>query len=455
MAFAATNSHAATIMVTDAGDAGTATTCTLRQAIVSANKNAHGDSSCIDGDNDDTVRFADALVGSTITLGGSELAVTAPLTIEGSGQTLDANHASRVMYVGFTTLAASNLNLVNGASPGNSGGGMFLFFSTVSLSGVTVSGNTADYAAGIAAFNYSNLTLTGSSVSSNIAAHKGGGLEIVNGTEAKLNDSVISGNSASRGGGVFVSFYGTLSLTRSTVSGNTAVGAPTQSGGGIYGYRCTQMNVIDSLVSGNIGNNRGGGILSVDCGLSLVNATVAANSASYGGGIYVEDGVGSIVDSVVNSTISGNSANGAAGILAYKATLTLANTIVSANTADAGHADSADLGQSQSTVTAQYSLLGSALDVGGFNDPGNHNIFTDSPGLGPLEDHGGQTLTMALLVGSPAIDAGDNALAQYDGYPLLCDQRASGYRIYNYVVDIGAFEFQGDRIFAASFEPLP
>jgi CSLREA domain-containing protein len=37
MAFAATNSHAATIMVTDAGDAGTETTCTLRQAIVSAN----------------------------------------------------------------------------------------------------------------------------------------------------------------------------------------------------------------------------------------------------------------------------------------------------------------------------------------------------------------------------------------------------------------------------------
>jgi hypothetical protein len=455
MAFAATNSHAATIMVTDAGDAGTETTCTLRQAIVSANKNAHGDSSCIDGDNDDTVRFADALVGSIITLSGSELAVTAPLKIEGSGQTIDANHASRVMYVGFTTLTASNLNLINGASPGNSGGGMFLFFSTVSLSGVTVSGNTADYAAGIAAFNYSKLTLADSSISGNTAAHKGGGLEIVNGTDAKLNDSVISGNSASRGGGIFVSFYGTMSLTRSTVSGNMAVGAPAQSGGGIYGYRCTQLTVIDSLVSGNTGNNRGGGILSVDCGLSLVNATVAANSASYGGGIYVEDGVGSIVDSVVNSTISGNSANGAAGILAYKATLTMANTIVSANTADAGHADSADLSQSQSTVTAQYSLLGSALDVSGFNDPGNHNKFTDSPGLGPLEDHGGETQTMALLDGSPAIDAGDNALAQYEGYPLQCDQRASGYRIFNYVVDIGAFEYQGDRIFAASFEPLP
>ncbi len=455
MAFAATNSHAATIMVTDAGDAGTATTCTLRQAIVSANKNARGNSSCIDGDNADTVRFADELVGSTITLGGSELAVTAPLTIEGSGQTIDADHASRVMYVGFTTLTASNLNLVNGASPGNSGGGMFLFFSTVSLSEVSVSGNSADYAAGIAAFNYSNLTLTGSSISGNTAAHKGGGLEIVNGTDARLDDSVISGNSASRGGGVFVSFYGSLSLTRSTVSGNTAVGAPAQSGGGIYAYRCTELDLIDSTVSANSGNNRGGGILTVDCALSMVNSTVAANSASYGGGIYVEDGIGTITNSIVNSTISGNSADGAGGILAYKATLTLANTIVSANTADAGHADSADLGQSQSTVAAQYSLLGSVLNVGPFSDSDNHNIFTDDPGLGELQDNGGPTWTMALLDDSLAIDAGSNALAQEDGYPLLCDQRASGYRIFNYVVDIGAFEYQGDRIFAAGFEQLP
>jgi hypothetical protein len=135
--------------------------------------------------------------------------------------------------------------------------------------------------------------------------------------------------------------------------------------------------------------------------------------------------------------------------------LTVANTIVSANTADAGHADSADLGQSQSTVTAQYSLLGSALDVSAFDDPGNHNVFTDNPQLGPLQDNGGPTWTMALLDGSPAIDAGSNALALDDGYALTCDQRASGFRVFNSIVDIGAFEYQADRIFAATFEQLP
>jgi hypothetical protein len=456
MAFAGTNGHAATIMVTDGGDAGSSSTCTLRQAIVSANKNAHGDSACIAGDNSDTVAFADNLVNSTITLGGSELAITAPLTIQGSGQTIDANHLSRVMYVGFTTLSASNIDLVNGSIAGNSGGGMFLLSSTVTLTNVGVSANTADYAAGIAAFNYTNLTLSNSTISGNTASRKGGGLEIVNGTDVKLNDSVVSGNSANRGGGVWVSFYGKASLTRSSISGNTATGAPQQSGAGIYGYRCTDLKVTDSTVSGNTGNNRGGGILTIECPLTLVNATVTANSATYGGGMYLEDGTATIV----NSTISGNNAIAAAGILAYKAnpapTLPmLSNTIVSGNTADAGNEATADLEQSQSTVTAQYSLLGSALDVGAFNAPGNHNVFTDSPGLGPLLNNSGPTLTMALLVGSPAIDAGSNALAQADGYPMSCDQRASGFRIFNGTVDIGAFEYQGDRIFAGGFEQLP
>ena len=81
LAFAEAGAGAATITVTDGGDAGTGSTCTLRQAIVSANKNAHGASSCIDGNGDDTIVFDDALVGSTITLSGTELTVTSPLTI--------------------------------------------------------------------------------------------------------------------------------------------------------------------------------------------------------------------------------------------------------------------------------------------------------------------------------------------------------------------------------------
>ena len=66
-----------------------------------------------------------------------------------------------------------------------------------------------------------------------------------------------------------------------------------------------------------------------------------------------------------------------------------------------------------------------------------------SPLLGPLANNGGPTQTMALLPGSPAIDAGSNALAvDANGNPLTTDQRGAGFpRIVNGTVDIGAYEF--------------
>ena len=70
--------------------------------------------------------------------------------------------------------------------------------------------------------------------------------------------------------------------------------------------------------------------------------------------------------------------------------------------------------------------------------------LTGDPGLGELKDNGGPTQTMALLPGSPAIDAGNNALAlDASGNPLTTDQRGAGYaRISGSAVDIGAFEYQ-------------
>ena len=64
---------AATITVTTAGDAGTASTCTLRQALESANNDSAGTSNCTAGSGDDTVAFASNLRASTITLAGIPL----------------------------------------------------------------------------------------------------------------------------------------------------------------------------------------------------------------------------------------------------------------------------------------------------------------------------------------------------------------------------------------------
>ncbi len=59
--------------------------------------------------------------------------------------------------------------------------------------------------------------------------------------------------------------------------------------------------------------------------------------------------------------------------------------------------------------------------------------FAD-PKLGPLADNGGPTWTMALLPGSPAIDAGNTSLAP------ATDQRGLP-RPVGLAADIGAFEY--------------
>ena len=71
-----------------------------------------------------------------------------------------------------------------------------------------------------------------------------------------------------------------------------------------------------------------------------------------------------------------------------------------------------------------------------------------NPLLGPLAANGGPTATHALLPGSPAIDKGD-PLSITPLNPPATDQR--GYPRVG-PVDIGAFEQQGDAIFADGFD---
>jgi len=105
---------ASTIMVTTVGDAiGTASTCTLRQAIASANNDSAGTSSCVAGSGSDTIEFVGALANSTITLTQGQLSLSTPVTIAGSNQTIDANYQSRIFVIN-SEVSASNLTLRHG-----------------------------------------------------------------------------------------------------------------------------------------------------------------------------------------------------------------------------------------------------------------------------------------------------------------------------------------------------
>ncbi len=84
-----------------------------------------------------------------------------------------------------------------------------------------------------------------------------------------------------------------------------------------------------------------------------------------------------------------------------------------------------------SSVTLNNTIVAdspSGGDVAGASLLGSHNLMEDGSGrladtltgdpkLGPLADNGGPTLTMALLPGSPAIDAGDSGLGHQPAVP--------------------------------------
>src|SRR3954463_2165182 len=135
--FWAANIQAAGIVVTSAADGAPTNDgqCTLREAIINANRDSTaGSSDCAAGSGADTITFAGGLDGQTIKLsmigdtngGPSALAITSTLTLQGSlgtGITIARDSAVanlRLFHVGSAgQLTLTNLTLANGRAFGS------------------------------------------------------------------------------------------------------------------------------------------------------------------------------------------------------------------------------------------------------------------------------------------------------------------------------------------------
>ncbi len=324
----------------------------------------------------------------TITLTAT-ITILADTTIDGTGQnvTVSGGDAVQVLIVpAGVKLSLKKIIIANGSS-------------------ISVGGGT---------FNQGALTVTSVTFSGNKAFGGGG---IFNDYQATLNlsNSTFIGNSEYSGsyyGGGGILNNGTLTVTDSTFTGNSAY-----SGGGIEnGYSAT-LNLSNSTLAGNIAQSDGGGLSNSQATLIVTNSTFSGNSAGYyGGGVF--SGVPSASwPSVSNSTLFGNSAQfGGGGIWDVFGVLTLRNTIL-ANSLSGGD------------------CAPSRIDGGGNLDTdGTCGGTTSDPFLGPLQNNGGPTQTMAISMASPAF-AGAN--------PANCpatDQRGV-LRPQFLSCDIGAYEF--------------
>jgi len=310
-------------------------------------------------------------------------------------------------------------------SSDDTGGGLYTEGKVASLSGVDVTGNTSYYAGGI--YNDSTqFSMTGGSLSDNSASGGyGGGL--YNDDVASLSGVDVTGNTAfSEGGGLYSDYV--LTVFQSSISANVAA-----YGAGIYNGDV--LSLSSSTLSANVGNLSSGDFgagLYTDGTATLVNDTVAGNMVSVGSGagLYNDKVLSAtnltVSDNVVESAGPLTPSVDAAGGLDNEDQATVVGTILAGDTVAGANQECSLSGM---PVSGGFDLTSD--DSCGLSGTGN--LVDTDPLLEPLGNYGGPTATEAIPPSSPAIGA-DAACP-----PPATDQR--GVPRPPRACDIGAFQY--------------
>ncbi|MBN8868901.1 MAG: hypothetical protein J0H66_03360 [Solirubrobacterales bacterium] len=371
------------------------------------------------------------------------------LTITGDDSTIDASHVHVVLAAQEDAeFNLDGVTVANGVNPGTTngvdgldgyGGGLVINGADVTVSGSSFVGNSTTYGfnsgySGGAIFAFegddrgASLDVSDSSFTDNESGW-GGAIDVQASdyeVNATVSDSTFTDNEAENYGGaidVYISSYwggsGLVSVTGSTFTGNHA--------------------------------GLDGGALDVTEGdLKVVNSTVQGNSSGQGGAaLRVNSGDDDSAATVINSTLLGNrtGGNNFYGV-SGGSHVTLKNSILAGAAYTPGGTSRRSCPNSNSGmhVTASLSDDSRCALTPGFTVPGS---LADLH-LGGLADNGGRTRTVALLSGSPAIDAGDQSVCDaelpQEGGSLI-DQRGwhRGQNPPN-PCDIGAYEADRMRI---------
>jgi predicted outer membrane repeat protein len=363
----------------------------------------------------------------------------------GAGLYMDTNN---------TTMIITGSQILNNTATHAAGGvynGGTETTSTFTIQNSTITGNTAGTASltttsyyGGGVYSTAALTVLQSTISNNTASGSGGG--IYSTAPTTLTKATLNGNKSlvGNGGGLYTNDKATISA--STFNENTAK----LDGGGVYVGASSEIK--SSYFQGNEALSDGGGIFATSTKSKLENSVIAGNhAATYGGGVYGH------FDSIINATIVGNIAEKAGGGW-YMPSSTLAasvltNSILAYNVAKG--TSSTYGGPDIRTVTANklnvsYSLIydQSAGNGKGYVNSGNNLAATTNPNFVSFPTSAITTSTawsstlwrnwnLQLSAGSPAIDAGNNAVVTE-----IYDVHGYGYdRINNSKVDLGAYEF--------------
>jgi hypothetical protein len=386
--------------LTDTG-AGGGTVGDLRYCITQANATA--------GPNTINIT-ATGTIGLTSALptiaSGHDLTITGP----GASQlTINANSNSRIFVDSTSSFSISGVTLAKGAVSGVGAG--------IQLTAAN-----------------ENLTITNSVITGCSASTNGGGIYLLSGGSVSITGSTLSNNTASAGGAIDMNGaaagLGSLTVNTSQFLNNIAT-----TGAGIKMAHGGPLSLTNSTMAGNSASSLGGAAYLVGSPASqtytISNSTLANNTALSGGAVCennnsVSPTLGGTLN-VTSSTITGNvsttsvsTGSGYGGAInlfkknAYGWTNTFDNSIISGNTSGNTGANIVDQVPG-SSVSLQYcdinNITGFTLnDLGGNQYDPYSNLKIASTPLAYIGAGGATVGVLPVYTGSPLINHGDTAL---------------------------------------------
>jgi hypothetical protein len=412
--------------------------------------------------------------------GDSNTGETLPIDFDGDARVLNG-----VVDIGADEVDACGSETVYSVAAGNAGG----LLAAISCANANADTNVITLAAGtytLTAEDSSNndsafptittpITINGNgaTIERDASAPEFRFFRVTSGGTLTLNDLTLTGGliTNSSGGAIYSSSGATVRLNRTTLSGNTSV---TSDAGGLYNDGGTAI-LIDSTVSGNTAR-RSGGLSNQSGQMTIINSMISGNTAEYGGGLFMQGGPAQLT--IINSVISGNTATvfQGGGMTLNSGTATIINSTIAGNTASDGGGiyrnSSAVLNLTNSIVWGNSSQIinngGSttvtySLVEGGYTGMGN--LDADPLFVNPIAYTSAPTTAgnYELQDASPAINVGSNAALPVDTYDLDGDSDTVetlpldillNARVYNFVVDMGAYENGAviNRLTNGSFE---
>ena len=425
--------------------------------------------------------------------GGVDIGFSGAVTVSNSTFTdnLTSNAGGGAAFYFNTSVTVINSTFTNSDASSNVGGALYISevggLASIESSSFVNCDSFSNNGGAVYVSDTAALDITGSTFTNNSTVFNGGAASLVRTGNTFLSDNTFSQNDSDNGGGAifFSDLDDDLEITNSTFDANTSgedgsavliadvdqfvdvtfttFSGNTTSGvnGGAFGATTVSANgqllLFNDTFSNNLaattvndgGTSLGFGTIQADGTVAVANSTFFEPNPLTNPVIVITNAVeaGGTQDGqlfLVSSTVVGN---GAIAVDTNNGLILTSNSIIDGDgTSGAFDPFFVNAGNN---VALEWSVLTTAFNVV-FTNAGAGNQFSTNPQLGALQNNGGATETMALLAGSPAINAGDPSY----GFGFTEDQRGLN-RTVGGRVDIGAFEVQLPTLAATGTDISP